>query len=154
MLLSLTTLVLTMHIYTGLKGTSLSLLAPVHTWQTVPHTLLQAQVTSTDAITYTFLMKTSTEHLKTYRHQNGGFGTKGMFVLGIDSHTQVQSSIKKCRFLLLYIMKAAATYYSAICSPQSPLWQPTDTPPVFSLSLQVCCLHTFENMILYFPDCF
>lgn len=109
--------VLTMHVYTSLKGTSQSLLALVHMWYAVPRSLLQAQVTSKDAITHTFLIKIrSTECLKTYRHQNGSFRTQGIFVLGINSHTRVQSSIKKCHFLLLHVVKAAATHYSATCS--------------------------------------
>lgn len=122
--------VLTMHIYTGLKGTSQSLLAPVHMWQTVSHTLLQAEeVTSKDAIIYTFLIKRrSTECLKTYRWQNGSFRTQGIFVLGVKSHTRGQSSIKKCHFLFLHSVKTAATHYSPTCSLQLSLWQPTALP--------------------------
>lgn len=129
----------TMYIYTGLKAASQPLLAPVHMWQTVPHTLLQAQeVTSKDAITYTFLIKRrSTECLKTYRWQNGSFRTQGIFVLGVKSHTRGQSSIKKCHFLLLHTVKAAATHYSSTCRLQLSLWQPTaPPPPMFSSSHQ------------------
>lgn len=113
--------------------------------------LLEAQeVTSKDALTYTFLTKrTSAECLETCRCQMAPSSTQGVFILWTNSCTKVQSSAGKCHLLLLHSEKAEATQYS---TRSQPLGLHTHSSSILLISSEVCCLHTLKKWLCFYTD--
>lgn len=118
----------------GLKGRSQALVDPT-TWGT--------RSDQQGCFNLPLTTRTSAECLKTCRCQNGTFSTQAIFVLQINSHTKVQSSVGKCHLLLLHIEKAAATQYSSFSLHTDLLLQR------FPHLIRSLLPTYFENMIMF-----
>lgn len=113
--------------------------------------LLEAQeVTSKDALTYTFLTKrTFAECLKTCRCQNGTSQHTRCILLRTNSCPKVPSPAGKCHLLLLHIEKAETTQHSTL-SQQLPLGLHTDLLLQHLPHLITSLLPTyFEKMMMF-----